>query len=213
MLFKTHCCHILLLLKVRAVRSHMALSRLSLVSTPECWHFTAKSSLLGSDVYAEFDSGSNDYLFINNLWLRDGGKRSVYWMYPLLLFSIVSIIKKFWSFSKPFFRGCANLNVSGQFYVDETRPMCFRSSINLNSKSNSIRASTFWKKDKTQKMLKVAFAETKNWLNTFRSAYAFAVRQHTGMVSKSKSARKHVYWRLRGSTEIFSLFEIGLYCI
>lgn len=36
------------------------------------------------------------------------------------------------------------------------------SSINLNSKSNSIRASRFWKKDKTQKMLKVAFVETKN---------------------------------------------------
>lgn len=33
--------------------------------------------------------------------------------------------------------------------------------INLNSKSNSIRASTFWKKDKTQTVLKVAFVETK----------------------------------------------------
>lgn len=41
----------------------------------------------------------------------------------------------------------------------------------------------------------------------FRSAYAFAGRQHTGIFSKSKSARKRVYWRLRGSTEIFKFFE------
>lgn len=99
--------------------------------------FTANSRLLGTYVYAAFTNDSNEYLYINNLWLRVNFWRglvlrgwSLYWIYRLwtiIFYNVFSSNLKVLVESFP--RRGVNLNVSGHFHVCET--VFWRQSVSL----------------------------------------------------------------------------------